>query len=134
MNKDRILFLCVENSARSRMAEAYGNHIGLNCRSAGTLPGERVNPMAVKVMEETGILLDSSMPKKMNEEMLKWADKVIIMGCSAEESCPAPLVSGLRKKMVDWELDDPKGKSLGEVRKIRDQIIQKVRDLALESS
>ncbi|EQB68857.1 arsenate reductase ArsC [Cuniculiplasma divulgatum] len=134
MNKNRILFLCVENSARSKMAEAYGNHIGLTCKSAGTLPGTSINPLAIEVMEELGIHINLTLPKKMDAEMLQWADMVIIMGCSAEDSCPAPLVAGLKKKMVDWELEDPKGKSLEEVRSIRDQIIKKVGELSSELS
>jgi len=122
-----VLFICVHNSGRSQMAEAYfnkyaaGKAIGI---SAGSSPAETVNPIVVQAMLEEGIDLSGNKPKALTVDMLDKADRVISMGCGVEESCPATIVD-----TEDWELEDPKGKSLEQVRKIRNEIKLKVMEL-----
>ncbi|MCL4346255.1 MAG: arsenate reductase ArsC [Candidatus Thermoplasmatota archaeon] len=128
--KEKVLFVCVENAGRSKMAEAFGRKYGLDCISAGTLPADHVNPVVEEVMKEAGVPVIEEAPKIMTQEMVENADLVVIMGCSVEESCPAPIARSMKKKMVDWGLDDPKGKSKEEVIRIRDRIESLVRDLA----
>ena len=128
MNKP--LFVCVENAGRSQMAEAFAKKYGLNASSAGTIPGSKVNPTVLKAMTEKGFDLSKSIPKMLTQEMISEASLVVTMGCSVEEVCPAPLVARMKKKLVDWHLEDPKGKSMEEVRKIRDEIEHRVIDLS----
>ena len=128
MNK--VLFVCVENAGRSQMAEAFAKRYGLNGSSAGTIPGSRVNPTVVKAMTEKGLDISKSIPKMLTQEMISEASLVVTMGCSVEEVCPAPLVARMKKKLLDWHLEDPKGKSIEEVRKIRDEIERRVIDLS----
>ncbi|MCL4350297.1 MAG: arsenate reductase ArsC [Candidatus Thermoplasmatota archaeon] len=125
----KILFVCVENAGRSRMAEAFGRQAGIDCESAGTVPAESVNPMVVSAMKEIGISLGKERPRMLTDDMVKNASRIITMGCSVEEACPAILYREMRNKIIDWHLPDPKGKSMEEVRKIRDQIKQLVMEL-----
>ena len=121
---NRILFVCVHNAGRSQMAEAFLRHLAdgrAEARSAGTVPGERVNPIAAEVMAERGISLASHEPKLLTQELADWADRVVTMGCGIEESCPA-----LRTPLEDWGLPDPSGQPLAVVRDIRDQIEERV--------
>jgi len=121
-----VLFVCVHNAARSQMAEAFfnamtgGRHRGM---SAGSQPSDRVNPTAVRAMAEMGIDIRGRRPKRLTGEMVEMADKVVIMGCG-EDVCPL-----VPKEIEDWQLEDPEGKPLEEVRKIRDQIRERVRRL-----
>jgi protein-tyrosine-phosphatase len=124
----RVLFVCVENAGRSQMAEGFARAYGLDASSAGTLPAEKVNPVVVEAMKERGIALLEK-PKMLTEQMIREAELVVTMGCSVEEVCPRPLVEHMEKKLVDWHIEDPKGKSLEEVRKIRAQIESKVMEL-----
>jgi len=124
----KILFVCVENAGRSQMAEAFGRAYGLETSSAGTVPGEKVNPMVVRVMQERGIAPPGK-PKMLTEQMVKMADLVVTMGCSVQEVCPKPLVEQMEKKLVDWHIEDPKGKSIEEVRKIASQIQDNIVEL-----
>jgi len=124
-----ILFVCVHNSGRSKMAEAFFNKLsGGNARalSAGTQPADKVNPTVVEAMEEVDIDISGSRPKMLTVDMVEKADKMITMGCGAEAEavCPASFI-----QTEDWALEDPKGKSLKQVRKIRDQIKTKVVEL-----
>ncbi|MGP6207661.1 low molecular weight phosphatase family protein [Cuniculiplasma sp. SKW3] len=128
--KGKVLFVCVENAGRSKMAEAFGKKYGIDCISAGTVPSAEVNPVVREVMNEIGVPISDHRPRMMTREMVDNADLVVIMGCSVEDSCPAPLVSSMKKKMVDWGLDDPKGKPKEEVKRIRDRIESLVRELA----
>ena len=96
-------------------------------RSAGTEPGERVNPVAVQVMAERGISLDAHRPKLLTQELADWADRIITMGCGIDESCPT-----VRTEVEDWRLPDPSGQPLAEVRDIRDQIEKRVNLLLRE--
>lgn len=125
----RILFVCIENAGRSQMAEAFGKKYGLDCESAGTFPSAKVNPTVVEAMHEKGLELEGKTPREMTVEMVRKADLVVIMGCSIEEVCPRPIAVEMSKKIVDWGIDDPKGKPIEEVRAIRDTIEEKVKGL-----
>ena len=125
------MFICVENAGRSQMAEAFANHYGkgrLIASSAGIVLAERVNPVVVEAMKEKGIDISMNKPKLFTAKMLEDTDQVITMGCSAERFCPAPLL----KNVIDWGLEDPKGKPVDEVRRIRDEIETRVIKLVTE--
>jgi len=122
-----VLFICVHNSGRSQMAEAYFNKYAAGkamAYSAGSSPSETVNPVVVQAMLEEGMNISGNKPKALTVDMLDKADRVISMGCGVEESCPATIV-----ETEDWELEDPKGKSLEQVRNIRNEIKLKVIEL-----
>ena len=124
----KILFVCVENAGRSQMAEAFAKAYGttrIEAASAGTMPSNEVNPIVVRVMQEKGIDLSVKKPKLITNQMVQEADVMIVMGCSADGFCPAPLLD----KVVDWGIEDPKGKPIEKVREIRDEIERKVRML-----
>jgi len=127
----KILFVCVENAGRSQMAEAFANHYSkgkIEAISAGTMPSDEVNPLVIKAMREKGIDISKNKPKILKTEMIKEADRVIVMGCGAEGFCPAPLL----EKVVNWELEDPKNKPVEKVRQIRDEIERRVQKLIKE--
>lgn len=120
----RVLFVCVHNAGRSQMAEALLRHLAdgsVEARSAGTEPGEQVNPLAVEVMAERGISLAAHAPKLLTQELADWADRIITMGCDIEESCPV-----VHTPIEDWGLPNPSGQPPAVVRKIRDQIEERV--------
>jgi len=124
----KVLFVCVENAGRSQMAEAFAKTFGMGkveARSAGTLPAREVNSVVVQVMRERGIDLSANAPKLITNEMVQEVDMIIVMGCSAEGFCPAPLLN----KVIDWEIEDPKDKPIEKVREIRDEIERKVKSL-----
>jgi len=125
----RLLFVCVENSWRSQMAEAFAKQRGLLAMSAGTLPATTINPVVVEVMRERGIDLSSSRPKMLSIEMVSEADLVVTMGCSVEEVCPAPLIARMQKKLVEWNIEDPKDKPIEKVREISNEIEHRVAEL-----
>lgn len=109
------------------MAEAFFNQLAkgrARAVSAGTNPAEALDPAVIKVMQEVGIDLSVKKPKALTPEMLDQADKVVTMGCGVEGVCPATWV-----ETEDWELDDPKGKTLEQVRRIRDEIKERVNKL-----
>jgi protein-tyrosine-phosphatase len=127
----RVLFVCVENAGRSQMAEAFTRkHSGgkVEALSAGTMPAKGVNPVVIQVMQEKGIDLTAKKPKAITRQMVEEADVIIVMGCSAEGFCPAPLLN----KVVDWQIEDPKDKPIEKVREIRDEIESRVRKLISE--
>lgn len=126
----RVLFVCVENAGRSQMAEAFARRRGLAAESAGTVPAESVNPAVVQAMAEKAFNLSLKKPKMLTMEMVNRADLVVTMGCSVEKVCPRPMLQRMDKKLVDWDLEDPKGKPLPEVRKIRNEIERRVEELA----
>lgn len=128
----KILFVCVENAGRSQMAEAFAKREGISAISAGTLPARTINPVVTTAMKEKGIDISVNHPKMLTVEMVNEADLVVTMGCSVEEVCPAPMIARMQKKLRDWHLDDPKGKSIEQVRQIRDSIEQEVRKLSAE--
>jgi arsenate reductase (thioredoxin) len=125
-----ILFVCVENAGRSQMAEAFARRHGLTAMSAGTIPGAKVNPIVAQAMREKGIDISGNTPKMLTSGLIDKADLVVTMGCSVEEVCPRPMLAKMQKKLVDWNLSDPKGRPIEEVRKIRDDIERRVIDLS----
>ena len=127
-----ILFVCVHNSGRSQMAKAFFNQMAkgkARALSAGTQPADGVNPVVVEAMREVGIDISRSKPKMLTMDMVEKADKMITMGCGAEAGavCPASFI-----ETEDWALEDPEGKSLEQVRKIRDDIKKRVTKLIKE--
>ena len=125
-----IRFVCVENAGRSQMAQAFAEKLGSRASSAGTVPSGRVNPVVVEAMRERGIDLSRKSPRMLTSEMISQARLVVTMGCSVEEACPRPMLAAMQKKLVDWHLDDPKGRSIEEVRRIRDEIEKRVQEIA----
>ena len=122
-----VLFVCVHNSGRSQMAEAYYNLLSKGKAqglSAGTQPADEVNPVVVEAMKEVGIDISNNKPKRLTIDMVEKADKMITMGCGpeAEAVCPAGFI-----ETEDWAIEAPKAKSLEQVRKIRDEIKEKVK-------
>ena len=124
------LFVCVENAGRSQMAEAFAKKHGVNAQSAGTIPSRRINPAVVDVMRERGIDISSNHPKILTPDLIRGASLVVTMGCSIEEACPKPIMAQMQKKLIEWHLDDPEGKPLEEVRRIRDEIEHKIGELS----
>jgi arsenate reductase len=125
-----VLFVCTHNSGRSQMAEAFFNQLGkgkTRALSAGTNPDVAVDHTVIEAMRETGIDISGNKPKALTLEMIEQAGKVITMGCGVEGVCPATFV-----ETEDWELEDPKGKMLEEVRQIRDEVRSKVVNLLQE--
>jgi arsenate reductase (thioredoxin) len=124
-----VLFVCLHNAGRSQMSAALferaarGRH---SARSAGTEPGEQVHPEVVAVMRELDIDVAGRQPRRLDDELAQWADVVVTMGCG--DSCP--VVPG--KKYVDWDLPDPKGRPMDEVRATRDDITRRTAALAQE--
>lgn len=120
----RVLFVCVGNSGRSQMAEAFFNHFsggGSLAISAGTRPATSVSRTAVAAMAELGIDMGDQRPKPLTQQMIQQADRIITMGCDVAESCPAGFHAS-----EDWGLEDPQGQPLEKVRFIRDQIRERV--------
>ena len=127
MTKD-VLFVCVENAGRSQMAEAFFRKFTkdeFNVISAGTIPSTKLNPIVVQVMEEIGIDMTEQSPKTLSDSMISSSLKTVNMGCMDKESCPSLFV----KDVIDWNIPDPKEKTIEEVRKIRDQIKSEVLNL-----
>jgi protein-tyrosine-phosphatase len=125
-----VLFVCVGNSGRSQMAEAFFNHFcggGCLALSAGTRPAKSVSHTAIAAMAELGIDISSQRPKLLAEQMIQQADRVIAMGCDVAESCPVGL-----HPSEDWNLTDTQGQPLEKVRLIRDQIREQVLALLTE--
>lgn len=124
----RVVFVCIHNSGRSQMAEAFAKRIGegkVIAESAGTEPGDALNPQAVAAMEEIGYDMSDHHPKVMTGEMVQQADRIITMGCGVDATtCPAVFVPS-----EDWGLDDPKGQPIERVREIRDEIKARVEKL-----
>jgi arsenate reductase (thioredoxin) len=124
-----VLFVCLHNAGRSQMSQALferaagGRH---SARSAGTTPAERVHPEVVEVMGELGIDVSGNEPQLLTRELAEQADVVVTMGCGDE----CPYIPG--KRYIDWDLRDPKGLPLAEVRAVRDDIAQRVERLAAE--
>jgi arsenate reductase (thioredoxin) len=121
-----VLFVCVHNAGRSQMAAGLLERLAggrVRVRSAGSDPADELNPAAVEAMREVGIDLSQELPKPLSDEFVRAADVVVTMGCG--DSCP--VYPG--KRYEDWELEDPAGKDLETVRRIRDEIEQRVRAL-----
>ncbi len=124
-----VLFVCVHNAGRSQMAAALLDHHArgrVRVRSAGSAPGDAINPAVMAAMGEVGLDLSKEFPKPLTDESVQAADVVITMGCG--DACP--FYPG--KRYLDWELEDPAGKSLADVRPIRDEIDRRVQGLLEE--
>jgi len=124
-----VLFVCVHNSGRSQMAAALLDRRGggrIQVRSAGSEPAEHVNPVVVQAMAEMGIDVSHEFPKPLTGAAVRAADVVVTMGCG--DACP--IFPG--KRYLDWELEDPAGKDLDAVRRIRGEIDRRVDELATE--
>lgn len=125
----RVLFVCLHNAGRSQMSRALferaaaGRH---EARSAGTTPGDRVHPEVVAAMSELEIDVSDRVPRKLTDDLARWADMVVTMGCGDE----CPYIPG--KRYLDWDLPDPKGRPLEEVRATRDEIARRVQQLLAE--
>lgn len=129
----KLLFVCVENAGRSQMAEAFANKYGENkfeVYSAGNKPAEKVNPLVVEVMKEKGLDISKNTPKQLTFQVAQNSDLIVTMGCNVQGICPGSFL----KTTIDWKLEDPKGKSVEEVRAIRDDIEKRVKNLINESS
>lgn len=124
-----VLFVCVRNAGRSQIAEALFSRAAADrhdARSAGSEPAVRLHPEVVSSLDELGIDVSSRFPRRLERADAEWADVVVTMGCG--DSCP--IVPGVR--YVDWELPDPGGRPLSEVREIRDEIGIRVQELVAE--
>jgi protein-tyrosine-phosphatase len=126
MSKPSVLFVCVHNAGRSQMAAGFLEHLGgekVNVYSAGSAPKDSINPVAVEAMREKGIDISGRSPKVLTTESVQASDVVITMGCG--DTCP--FFPG--KRYEDWVLDDPAGKGIEDVRRIRDEIEARVKSL-----
>ncbi|MGH2961894.1 MAG: arsenate reductase ArsC [Solirubrobacterales bacterium] len=125
-NVPEVLFVCVQNAGRSQMAAGLMDKLGagrVHVRSAGSAPADQINPAVREAMAEVGVDLEKEFPKPLTDEVVRAADAVITMGCG--DACP--IYSG--KRYEDWELDDPADEDLDGVRRIRDQIQERVENL-----
>jgi len=128
-DKPSVLFVCVHNAGRSQMAAGFLTQLGagqVEVRSAGSIPGDQVNPSAVEAMAEVGIDISRQTPKVLTTDAVQASDVVITMGCG--DACP--IFPG--KRYLDWDLDDPAGQDVGAVRPIRDEIQARVQTLLTE--
>jgi arsenate reductase len=128
-DKPSVLFVCVHNAGRSQMAAGFLAHLGgdrVEVRSAGSIPGDQVNPSAVAAMAEVGIDISAQRPKILTTDAVQASDVVITMGCG--DACP--IFPG--KRYLDWDLEDPAGQGVEAVRPIRDEIKARVQTLLTE--
>jgi arsenate reductase len=127
--KVKIVFVCVENARRSQIAQGFAESLGqgkVEVYSAGSHPASQIDPLVIEVMKEKGIDLSSRHPKGLNDLPPVEMDYLVTMGC--EEACPAVLA----KKIIEWQIPDPKGKPIDEIRRIRDALEAKVKVLLEE--
>ena len=125
-DRPSVLFVCVHNAGRSQMAAGFLSRLGgdaVEVRSAGTAPADTVNPVVVAAMREVGIDLADELPKVLEADVVRASDVVVTMGCGDE----CPFFPGTT--YLDWDLEDPAGKDLPAVRRIRDEVERRVRDL-----
>lgn len=128
-HKPSVLFVCVHNAGRSQMAAGYLRHYAgsrIEVRSAGSVPAEHINPIAVEAMSEDGIDISAGQTKVLTDEAVQDSDAVITMGCG--DACP--FFPG--KRYEDWELDDPAGQGIEAVRLIRDDIKTRIEALVAD--
>jgi arsenate reductase (thioredoxin) len=129
MTTPAVLFVCIHNAGRSQMAAGYLRHLAgdrIEVLSAGSEPGDRINPMAVQAMAEEGIDIAGAQPRVLDPDDVRTSDVVVTMGCG--DACP--FFPGTRYE--DWRLDDPAGRPIEEVRPIRDEIRRRVEALVAE--
>ena len=128
-DRPSVLFVCIHNAGRSPMAAGYLRELSggaVEVRSGGSEPGEQINPVAILAMAEEGIDISQAVPQLMTTEQVRQSDVVITMGCG--DVCP--IFPG--KRYQDWELTDPRGKTIDEVRLIRDEIKTRIEKLLSE--
>jgi len=126
--KNSVLFVCVENAGRSQMAEGFFRKYsteGFEPLSAGTRPVSSINPLAIEAMREIGIDISKQRSKILTEDMIRQSTFRVNMGCIEKESCPTLFIHNV----IDWNIEDPKGKSIEKVREIRDVIESRVKEL-----
>lgn len=126
MSVPEVLFVCVHNAGRSQIAAALLDHHAqgrVTVRSAGSAPVDQINPVAVQVLEEIGLDVRKEFPKPLTDDAVRVADVVVTMGCG--DTCP--IYPG--KRYENWEVEDPSGKDLATVRRIRYEIDERVREL-----
>jgi len=121
----RAYFVCIGNAGRSQMAQALYERLGGEARSAGSRPERVLHPEVVEALAEVGLDVSTRQPKAIDTADVEWADVVVTMGCG-EDACP--VLPG--KRYVDWNLPDPIGRPLPEVRALRDDIARRVAELA----
>lgn len=130
-SKKSVLFVCVQNAGRSQMAEGFfkkyapKEYEGI---SAGTMPVSEINPLAVEVMREVDIDISDQKSKEITEDMIRNSSKIVNMGCMDKVSCPTLFLQNL----LDWNIEDPKGKQIEKMREIRDEIEQRVKELVAD--
>jgi arsenate reductase (thioredoxin) len=132
-NKKTVLFVCVQNAGRSQIAEAFFRKYAptsYEALSAGTEPAGNLNPLAIEVMREIGTDISKQRPKIITEDMIRQSNVRVNMGCIQRESCPTLFIHNV----MDWNIDDPKGKPLEKVREIRDVIESRVKELVTSLS
>jgi arsenate reductase len=123
--KKTILFVCIENAGRSQMAEGFFRKYAseeYEPISAGTKHCSQVNPIVIQVMNEVGVDIKQQKPKDITEDMMRNSTKIINMGCMDKSFCPTIFIPNV----IDWEIEDPKAKSIEQIREIRDEIEQRV--------
>lgn len=126
-----VLFVCVENAGRSQMAEGFFKKYapkGFKSLSAGTKPVYKLNPIVVEAMKEVGIDISKQKSKELTDEMIRECDNVVNMGCMDKNFCPTIWLP----KVIEWNLEDPKGKPIEKVREIRNEIEKRTKKLAAE--
>lgn len=121
-----VLFLCIENSSRSQMAEGFAKRLGMAASSAGTFPATRVNPLVVEAMREKGIDIAGHETKEVTAQMVERAGLVVLTDGSLKGSMDKGISKRTKGKLVEWSVPDPQGRSLEEIRFIRDDIERKV--------
>ena len=130
-NATTVLFVCVENAGRSQIAEGFFKKYApkeFKVQSAGTKSVSQINPIAVQAMKELGIDISTQKSKVITDEMIRISDYIVNMGCMDKSSCPTLFLP----KLIEWNLPDPKGKLIEEVRTIRDEIEKRVKELVAE--
>jgi arsenate reductase len=126
VSRPRVLFVCVQNAGRSQIAQVLYERRGGDARSAGSAPAEQVHPEVVEVLREVGLEVGDRRPRGLSREDVEWAELVVTMGCG--DACP--VLPG--KRYVDWNLPDPSGQPLDEVRALRDEIDRRLGELPAE--
>lgn len=132
MQNKLVLFVCIENSSRSQIAEGFAKQMGVNAASAGTFPSTYVNPLVIQAMHEKGIDLSNNTPKLLTAEMVENADVVVLTDSSIEKSFPKSISKKMKNKIVRWSIPDLQREPIEGVRLIRDDIERQVRELALK--
>ena len=126
--KKTILFVCVQNAGRSQMAEGFFRKLapeGYEPISAGTKPTSQISPVAIQAMNEVGVDISRQKPKDITEVMMRNSEKIVNMGCMDKSFCPTVFIPNV----IDWTIEDPKGKPMETVREIRDDIERRVKQL-----